>query len=521
MKRLLILFLTIAGLASCLDDKGNYDYLDDTQFNKVTIEGLEDTYNVLDKIDHIQIEPQITGTVFGDDDKNYEYQWHIHDGGEGGLEHNHIVISKEKNLDYLVNLGVGNYSLYLTVLDKSTGIKTLASSSIKVITGINRGFLILGDNLATGEMGLDMVAMPSGRDTVMIENVFDNSEKHLKGADRILYQGRRYNWTQSLWMCCDDGSFRMNNIEDISIVSELNEYGMIETEFAHKTPMKVMDVFPHPAAYSNNRAGMYRGYLTEDMAFFNMVVSGEYFSTPCNRLKASDETLFGIYPMAFCLGVYTSAQNCCILYNTDADKFMKIDTPFGATYCMGLTDYANDIFYWDQKKYDSARKLVWGGNSCSGSYGSSFAIVKDTEGKYYLYKFQCATSSYSPPLKQGCYEVDPAVAEHFDDATHYCAMGTGSLLLYAYGSTLYLYDYQYKTLLKRDMGAEITYLDYEFCSAGSRTSFIVATYSDSQKGIVRKMDVGTDPNVLEILDREKEVWKTNLRVKDVEYKYAY
>ena len=84
-----------------------------------------------------------------------------------------------------------------------------------------------------------------------------------------------------------------------------------------------------------------------------------------------------------------------------------------------------------------------------------------------------------------------------------------------------MYDYAYKTLLKRDMGAEITCLEIEFASAGSRTAFIVATYNDTEKGIVRKLDVGTDVNTMEIIDRPKEVWYTRLRVKDVEWKRAY
>jgi hypothetical protein len=93
--------------------------------------------------------------------------------------------------------------------------------------------------------------------------------------------------------------------------------------------------------------------------------------------------------------------------------------------------------------------------------------------------------------------------------------------MYAYGSTLYLYNYAYGDILSRDMGGEITYLDLEYNSTGSRTAFVVATYNDTDKGIVRKLDVGTDPNVLEIIDRPKEVWHTRLKVKDVEWKKAY
>ena len=81
-----------------------------------------------------------------------------------------------------------------------------------------------------------------------------------------------------------------------------------------------------------------------------------------------------------------------------------------------------------------------------------------------------------------------------------------------------MYNYAYNTYQEYDMGAEITCLEAEFVSAQSRTAFMVATYSDSEKGIVRKMDVGTNPNVLEIIERPNEVWNTNLRVKDIEWK---
>ena len=68
------------------------------------------------------------------------------------------------------------------------------------------------------------------------------------------------------------------------------------------------------------------------------------------------------------------------------------------------------------------------------------------------------------------------------------------------------------------MGAEITCLEDDFIPKASTTEFFVATYSDSEKGTVRKYNVGTDPNKLEIIERPREVWKTRLRVKDIEWK---
>ena len=380
MKKLLILLLTATGLFSCVEDEGNYTY---SEVNQVTIEGLEESYNVLDKIDAIQIQPVIKGSILGDDLSQYEYQWHIH---EGITEHIHTVISNEKDLDYKVNLGIGNYTLYFTVIDKSTGLKTMASSPVKVSTGLSKGFLLFGDDMEEGIMGLDMVVMPAGRDTTVAENVYDNSETRFKGADRILYQGMRYNQTQSLWMCTEDGSFNMNNASEISIISELNDWGMIEisSDFGAKKPMRVKDVFPRQS--NTNRSGMYRGYLTEDIAVFNMIISAEYYGQPCNRTSSTSNKLFKFYPLAFLQGISSSAYSYAFLYNEDEQCFMKINTNFNASHCTYLSDYATDPFPWNQE--GTGRTLVWADNTANGNNGSSYALMKDTEGKFYIYKFR-------------------------------------------------------------------------------------------------------------------------------------
>ena len=510
MKKLLILLMTATGLFSCVEDEGNYTY---TEVNQVTIEGLEESYSVLDKIDVIEIQPVIKGSILGDDLSQYEYQWHIH---EGITEHIHTVISNEKDLNYKVDTGLGSFTLWLTVKDKTTGIKTMASTSLKVSTGISKGFLLLGDDLEEGIMGLDMVAMPAGRDTTVAENVYDNSETRFKGADRILYQGMRPGTAQSLWMCTDDGSFYMNNTEDISIVSELNDWGLIEisSDFGQKRPMKVIDVFPRQT--TTNRSNMYRGYLTEDVAVFNMIITAEYFAQPCNRTSATATKLFNFYPLAFLQGVASGAYNYAFLYNEDEQCFMKINTNFNASHCTYLSDSATDPFPWNQK--GTGRTMVWADNTANGSYGYSYSLMKDEDGKYYIYKFLVNNARGT---KDKCYEVDMEVAEHLADAKLFMVANVNGYLLYAYGSTLYMYDFVYNSLIKKEMGAEITCLENEYSSAGSRTAFVVATYSDSEKGIVRKFDVGSDVNKLEIIDRPKEVWHTRLRVKDVEWKRAY
>lgn len=510
MKKTLILLSMITCLSSCVKDEGNYTY---TEVNKVTIEGLEESYNVIKDVDVLEIQPQITSTILGENLDHYEYQWHLH---QGVGTHEHTIISKEKDLVFPVTVPIGTYDLYFTVLDKTTGIKTMASAPFKVGTPTSRGFLLFGDDLEEGIMGLDMVVMPVGRDTSVVENVYDNSETRYKNADRILYQGPRYNDTQSLWMCTEDGSFRMNNTENISIISELNDFGMIEiaTDFNIKRPMRVLDVFPHPT--TTNRSGMNRGYMTEDVCVFAGIGSAEYFGTPVNRWSANSTELFKFYPLAFMGGsVNNNYLGYAIIYNIDDNCFMYLGNY--TSYAIPLTDRSGDKFPWKQEN----RTIVWGGNSVNGTHGSSFTIMKELDAEeYHLYKFKSGPYS-SNTTKEGAWQIDLTKATNFEKASHYAVSGTGSILMYAYGSTLYLYNYAYGDILSRDMGGEITYLDLEYNSTGSRTAFVVATYNDTDKGIVRKLDVGTDPNVLEIIDRPKEVWHTRLKVKDVEWKKAY
>lgn len=389
---------------------------------------------------------------------------------------------------------------------------------------ISKGFLLLGDDMEEGIMGLDMIVMSEEFDATVVKNVYDNSETRYKGADKILYQGPRPPSPnkESLWMCTEDGSFRMeHHFNVITVISEINDYHMIETDYEHKT-MRIKDVFPHQTNYYGNYwncSYSYRGYMTEDMIVFGSVMNGEHYDTPCNRMSDADGTpLFEFFPFVF----YNEASNngytiTYVVYNTTDECFVKTyNAGIRASHCVSAGyDYSTDAFPWSQK--GTGRTMVWGGNTLDSS-GNSLALMKDNEGKYFLYKFVAGPNSFS---KKGCYEVDLTVAPHFAEANHYMASASGaggSLLMYTYGSTLYLYNYAYKTCESFDMGAEITCLEPDFVSAQSRTSFFVATYSDENKGTVRKYDASTDPNTLEIIERPGEVWKTRLRVKDIEWR---
>ena len=61
-------------------------------------------------------------------------------------------------------------------------------------------------------------------------------------------------------------------------------------------------------------------------------------------------------------------------------------------------------------------------------------------------------------------------------------------------------------------------MEAEYCSTGSRDMLLVATYDTTEKGVIRKLQVDSDPNVLEFIDIPRHECKTRLKVKDVKWK---
>lgn len=505
----------LSGLALCLygcvEDEGNYNYV---EINDLVIENLPGSANVMSEIDSLHYSPVLKGDLDEKevDDNMYTFKWQI---CNGVLDHQHTVISHEKNLNYKVDVKPGSYTLYFFAKNNQTGIERSWGISLNVITPITRGFLLLGDK-EDGTIGLDMISMPGRKDTTVIEDVFDNSEMRLTGADKLIYAGDYMGdgWQQTLWMMTKEGSYRMTNAENFDIINEVNESGMIETEFEHKR-IQILDLFP--GATTQLRSNMYRGYITEDLVVFNSIILGEYFSTPLNKTTTTSTTLFKPYPQAFHAGYSRMAYNFVVIYDMDDQCFRRIQgLPYSATHCATMSDYPSDPFPWNQT--DVKRTIVYGENTIDDATGSSLVLMKGEDGGYIVYKFRCPTSSYYLPTKLGSWSVDTNAATDLNKATHYAFTSNREAIVYAVGSKLYQYDYTRNQLTSTDLKAEITFMKAEYCSTGQRDQIIVATYDSTNKGTVRKFSLGSDANKVEFIERPKEIWNTKLKVKDVEWK---
>lgn len=87
MKKNILAFLFIISLfaASCIDDKGSYDY---TELADIKIEGIPSVVEVLGYVENITVSPKITSSIEGEikaDNPNYTFQYRLGYKGMGSL----------------------------------------------------------------------------------------------------------------------------------------------------------------------------------------------------------------------------------------------------------------------------------------------------------------------------------------------------------------------------------------------------------------------------------------------------
>lgn len=151
-KRLVLsLFAGILLASSCADDKGNYDY---TDLNNITIDGISKDITALSYA-NLEITPVFKN--FDPAEDQYDFEWQaIQMFGDRETE----VIGTNKNLNYMVELLPGAYTLLYTIKEKGSEIYYREEMNLQVNSVTSEGWLVLcSDN---NRARLDMVSKITG-----------------------------------------------------------------------------------------------------------------------------------------------------------------------------------------------------------------------------------------------------------------------------------------------------------------------------------------------------------------------
>ena len=517
---MLLIALWLGSFLSCVEDKGNNVL---SEINEIKISGIEDRYDLTSYLETLNIKPEIECTLKDFSEDNLEYSWFFCRDSASTSNHSHEKISTERDLSYKVDVPPGTYTIYLQVTDKLSGLKFEKAFKLYASSRFVRGFYLYGDK-ADGTVGVDFVSMPVGKDTMLMKDIFINSLQ-VKGAKDLIFTGHGYN---ALWAVTHDSQYAIEysaQLEKVDIIPDKNIDDHIYTTLSSvQRPFHLTNISPGtygPMCVSLSGEARSRLIITENEIFVGNLSLSEAYSNPINRDNANTDQLFKPYPVAFYSAAASTVSYACFFDMTNrCFKKPGHRVLSSATKCDKPSYDSESPFYFDQNKYTPVRQIVHGENGY-GNNGRSYALMNDSDGNYFVYAFTAPTDYSSDPIKHYAKSIDMSVAIDFARADHYAFFSMQSIILYSVDSKLYAYDYNRNDCkLIEDFGAQITYLAMEHQSTLSPTNFVVATYSDSGGGVVRKYSIADDMNTIKVTPHEKDVWETDLKVVKVLWKYS-
>ena len=511
-KNILLLYIGFALFlfGSCYKDLGSYDY---QAINELSIDGLGEDLSVIYKKDTIRIVPELKFTHDSVNADRYEYEWKVIPKLTTSKEN--YIIGRTRNLEYFTELLPGTYTLYLKVKDKETDLVWKNSTSLAVRTQVARGFLLLGEK-EDGYVGLDMISFAS--DTIILKDLLKNNGlPPLRDPVRVMYTGSSSAAMDPyvrLWIMTKDGSYYVNTTDFTGTV-ENNLKNMIYTSF--ELP-EVLNPVHMIAKSSSGSMSKYRIMVCEDGNAFYIISlgSGEYYPNPVNRSIQTPETLYKAFPY-----IFTSPANIFgfLLYDTDQDRFLQISvSEFDPLMSLNLNDKSGDVFPWNQG--NNGRELVYGENTMNtdggSKYGNSFALMKDGEGNFFIYKFYVRLSV----SKRGAFAVKSSMAPALNEADLFAFSSKRTLFLYAVGKTLYAYDYNdgHEKIYTKEFEDEITMIKFDIESNTAYNQLWVATYNAEKKGILQKYILQPDQNTFELIPDKECYWDGLVKIKSMDWR---
>jgi len=146
--------------SSCYKDLGNYHYHD---INNVTIANF-DTVNGYSTLfnDTFRLSPTLVSSQNKNNDSDYTYSWTWRPSNVLSAAADSLL-STSRNLNKLITLAPGSYTLMYKVTDKTTGVQFHIKTLLVVSTAVYEGFLVLND--ISGKARLDMLSFNKSNST--------------------------------------------------------------------------------------------------------------------------------------------------------------------------------------------------------------------------------------------------------------------------------------------------------------------------------------------------------------------
>nr|WP_121272087.1 PKD-like family lipoprotein [Pedobacter schmidteae] len=174
---ILILSLLVISSTSCYKDKGNYDY---TPLEKITISGINSSYERLSMDEKITISPTVSSTL---PDADFEYTWGIYDPNVSLVKpaQKMDTIGRDLKLDYRVIQDARPWILYFAAKNKKTGLTTSTTAALNVVTQFTTGWYVAKDEADKTDIDFFTVSATENVPQKRLSNIF--SERNGRKLD--------------------------------------------------------------------------------------------------------------------------------------------------------------------------------------------------------------------------------------------------------------------------------------------------------------------------------------------------
>lgn len=227
MKPIIILLYAVIlfMLAGCINDMGNYDYLDPETITPNIVSGVENSYSAI-SMEKLTIDPVIKG-----DESKYEYVWYAFLKTQVTQAVND-TLGTEKKLDYTVIMKPGRYTLVFKVTNKENGTAAYIQSELSVSSFFSQGYYIL--KYENGRTDVDFI----DRNGMLHANILKtvNGEDLAGKPIRAAYEVNQYSYNvvnpdgsktriamQPAYMVCTDEDLAIYEGTSIKLLKKWDE----------------------------------------------------------------------------------------------------------------------------------------------------------------------------------------------------------------------------------------------------------------------------------------------------------
>ncbi|MGJ1420275.1 PKD-like family lipoprotein [Sphingobacterium spiritivorum] len=482
--RYIIILFVLSAFVSCKKDLGNYDY---KEINDLTIEGIDSDYRITVG-QNIKIEPKLTFTQDPDfKEEDYSYEWISFNLALPQNEQRKLV-AETRILNMPFPFGIGNYSLFYKVTEKSSGISWQKTFSLKVEGSFKGGWAFLSEvnnqsQLDFFEYNYETNSYP--KEFRNFNLLFSDSETGktltLSGKPKFLHSwANRIPATGNptkyfLYIGTEDATEKLN-LTDGFIYSERYAF---KYETGGGTALNKVDQILSCGGGS--------GFAMSNGDAFLRYATYQYsFGTPINRL--SDNSYFKVAPF-MAINRNATINTAMLMYDVTNKRFVRNSNA-------SLTSTSPLPYNAASAAFDPnnvGKELIWMGQTLAYG-GRAYAVLKDNSG-YYLARMNNAASF------NATYWDDISALPELSKATIFAVDQQYGYLQYAVGGKLYQYDVDTKeTKIQQDYGNRIiTMLKYDQTTYVSPTTVnhptLQNTYGRRFKAVLYGLIVATyDPN---------------------------